>query len=114
MAQIVGHSARIQDVAYRPDGAVIATSSRDGTIRFWNASDATEIGPVLAGHVDPRSGRPARVYAIAWFPSGDRIASAGQDGTLRIWDVTPGSAIGEPFTGTETGFTPWRWMDPVR
>src|SRR5687768_4884007 len=40
---IEGHTASIMSLAYSPDGTVLASSSRDGTVKLWKARDGALI-----------------------------------------------------------------------
>ncbi|MFI6518991.1 AAA family ATPase [Spirillospora sp. NPDC050679] len=82
-----GHRDWVDGVAWSPDGALLATASRDGTARIWDAATGAERA-VLDGHRDC-------VEAVAWSPGGDLLATAGRDGTARVWRREPGGA----FTG---------------
>jgi len=80
-----GHTDAVRAVAWSPDGASVATGSRDGTARLWDASTGT-VSHVLTGH-------DGMVDGIAWSPNGTRIATAGRDATVRIWDASTGGPI---------------------
>ena len=77
---IGGHDQRVTSVAWRPDGAAIATGSADRTVRLWTPEGAA-LG-TLVGH---ESG----VTSLAWSPDGSRLLSGGDDGALIVW--TPGA-----------------------
>jgi WD40 repeat protein len=70
-------SGAAQDVAWSPDGALIATAGADGVIRLWEA----ETGVFrLALH-----GHSTGVDKVRFSPDGSKLASVAPDGTLRIW-----------------------------
>ena len=80
-----GHGAEITDIAYSPDGSLIATSSLDGSIRFWNPADGSLLR-TIAGH-------SAGVRSIDFSPDGLLIASGSDDRTAKIWSVADGSLV---------------------
>lgn len=71
-----GHSGRINDIAFSPDGQFIATASNDGTLRLWNLE-----GQVL----DTLYGHSQAVNRVVFSPDGQLLLSIGYDSTARIW-----------------------------
>ena len=72
----------------------MATASRDGTVRIWDATDGTRRAE-LAGHT-------GGVSAVAFSPDGRLLATASWDNTARLWD----GATGE-HRATLVGHTNW-------
>ncbi|MFM7243490.1 MAG: protein kinase domain-containing protein [Planctomycetaceae bacterium] len=72
-----GHEKHVTDVAYSPNGALVASAAADGTIRIWSTADGTETA-ILRGHGGP-------VLAVCFDPSGERLASGSEDRTARVW-----------------------------
>lgn len=83
-----GHSARVQDVMFTPDGATLISVSNDKTIRVWD----TETGNLLKtirGHIG--KGSEGKIYAGALSPDGKALAVGGYLGQ-------PEQAIKDLFT----------------
>ena len=77
MQLFCGHTAAVTKVEWSPNGQLIASASRDGTVRIWDVETGTP-GEVLIGH-------KSEVHAVGWHPDGERLASADSKGDLRVW-----------------------------
>jgi len=79
---ITGHSDDVHCVAFSLDGRLIASASRDGSVKVWDASTGETLW-TLAGH-------RGDVYGVAFSPDGKMLASAGDDTTVRLWQISTG------------------------
>ena len=79
------HSEWVASVAFSRDGSQVATGTRDGKIRLWDAATGA-VTTLLDGHT-------ASVNAIAYHPSESRMASASNDKTVRLWDGRSGKSL---------------------
>ena len=68
----------------------IATASRDGTARIFDAASGVPVA-TLAGHT-------GSVVDVAFAPAGDRVVTASADGTARLWSVPSGNALGRTLS----------------
>lgn len=84
-AVLTGHKDAVRGVAWSPDGRSIATASRDGTSRVWDATTGM-VTHVLRGHT-------GMVEAIAWSPDSTMVATASRDTTIRVWDAATAAPI---------------------
>ncbi len=75
----------ISDVAVSPDGALVASTGRDGSVKFW---DGRSLEPLRAA-----AGHAAAAWGVAFSPDGKVVASGSSDGTVRLWDAGTGAAI---------------------
>lgn len=80
-----GHTDTVRHIAWSPDGRLLATASRDGTARVFDAGS----GRTLL--VLPCDG--AMVESVAWAPDSARLATAGRDCVVRIWDAASGEPV---------------------
>ncbi len=81
-----GHALRVDGLAFSPDGRLVATGSKDNTVRVWEAATGRELRQ-LVGHT-------AWVKAVAFSPGGQWIASGAIDGTIKLWEVGTGREQG--------------------
>ncbi len=79
---LIGHTNRIEDIAFSPDGKLLATASADSTIILWDFFSRSPIGDPLVAHQSSVSG-------IAFSPDGRLLASVGtlSEGSVRLWDL---------------------------
>jgi cytochrome c len=81
---LAGHQAPVVALAVAPDGASIASASRDHTARLWSLKGTS--GPrVLEGHMQGVNG-------VAFSPDGASLVTAGYDATIRIWPLRRAAA----------------------
>src|SRR5207237_363052 len=77
-----GHLSAVSELAFAPNGGVLASGSFDNTIRLWDSASG-QCRAVLRGHKDA-------VRACAFAPNGRILGSASDDGTVRLWDTVSG------------------------
>ena len=62
----------VLELAWSPDGAMLASADRDGALRLWDLVAGQPLHVSLLQHHGP-------VLALAWSPDGRTLASAGWD-----------------------------------
>jgi WD40 repeat protein len=72
-------------LALSSDGAYLAISYTDCTIRLWRVADAKQLW-IGRGH-------NSWIYAAAFSPDDRLIASGGNDTAIRLWDVATGECV---------------------
>ena len=79
-----GHTDKLWDVAYSPDGKWLATAGSDNTARVWDAETGTLHTTVPYA---------SRVGTVAFSADSRLMASGGQDHIVRVWDVIAGREV---------------------
>jgi WD40 repeat protein len=83
--KLEGHTdAKVSGVAFSPNGAQLATSSWDRTVRLWEVATGKEQHVLETDAV--------RGY-LAYSPNGRLIAAAGADGVVWVWDAGEGKEV---------------------
>jgi WD40 repeat protein len=80
-----GHGHLVTAVAFSRDGRLLASASRDRSIRIWDLK-RRRVLKTLRGHTD-------FVSCAAFSPDGKTLASASWDGTIRLWHPRSGRGI---------------------
>jgi serine/threonine protein kinase len=78
-----GHTDHVVGVAFHPGGRLLASSSVDATVRFWDSSSAASKGRVELDF----PGRSIR--GIAFSPEGRHLAAAHENGMISILRIAP-------------------------
>jgi len=90
VARILGnlrlrHGQEINDLAFSPDGKLLATASRDRTVKIWDLENGHEL-LTYSGHAEA-------IRTVAFSPDGKTIASGGAEKDIRLWDPRTGKDV---------------------
>ena len=77
-----GHTDYVWDVAFSPDGQMLASGSWDQTVRLWDVETGLLLNTLIR--------HTGLVESVAFSPDGQTLASSGWDNTIRLWNPTTG------------------------
>jgi WD40 repeat protein len=69
----------IEDLAFDPGSAILASADSSGAIRLWDIKNGRQVGSPLRAHVD-------EVTALAFRADGEMLASTDVDEAVVVWD----------------------------
>jgi WD40 repeat protein len=81
------HGGEVSSAAFRADGRLLVTGSRDWKVRIWDVGDAGIVGkPRILRH-------PAPVTSLALCEDGRALAVGCRSGQVFAWDLTSPSVV---------------------
>jgi serine/threonine protein kinase/WD40 repeat protein len=96
---VPGHSQQVDTAQLSADGRWLATASRDGLVRLWDARSWTKVHELSGFHSRPR---------IALSPNGRWLATESDKDGAQVWDVSTWSAhaLDQPAHRGSLAFSP--------
>lgn len=104
--RITAHLDLVHELAFSPDGAILATCAYDRVVRLWEVSTGNRLRE-LRDHSDS-------VYGLGFSHDGKYLASAGADRAVKIWDVKSGKRLYTLGEATDWVYTlAWHPTQPI-
>jgi WD40 repeat protein len=91
--RFTGHRARVEGVAFSPDGRRALSGSEDGTAQLWDVKSGKQVRALL--------GHTRAVHQAVFSPDGRKALTCSDDRTARLWDVESGRELGQLKGHTE-------------
>ena len=86
-----GHRGSVLSLAFSPNSNLLASASKDGTVRIWDLNTNKQIGKLTRHRGD--------VLSVAFSPNGKIIATGGKDSTIIFWDAATLKSMGPSLKG---------------
>ena len=81
VATVAGHSNCVYSLAFHPTAPLLATGSRDCTVRLWLLSSDNSSATCVA----TLEGHSSSVTSVAFHPTAPLLATGSGDNTVRLW-----------------------------
>jgi WD40 repeat protein len=81
--RLLRDESEISCLALAPDGRMLATSNRDGTVVQWDVTTGQEKARWAKAH-------DKEIRALTFAPGGKTLATGGDYGKVKLWQVQSG------------------------
>lgn len=85
IASLQAHRLPVQALAFRPDGKMLVSGDREGTIKLWAMPGAKNLDTIQAYR------SLGGVFGVAFSPDGKTFASCDGNGEVKLWNAATGT-----------------------
>nr|A8IZG4.1 RecName: Full=Probable cytosolic iron-sulfur protein assembly protein CIAO1 homolog [Chlamydomonas reinhardtii] len=84
-----GHDDRVWNVAWSPQGDMLASCSGDKTVRIWSRRQPRPSEQWYCSAILDQC-HTRTIRSVAWSPTGRALATASFDATVAVWELSSG------------------------
>jgi WD40 repeat protein len=93
IASFQAHRFRVYDLAFSPEGRILASTGDRGNVKLWDTTDWKNLADI-SSHLPDGPRVRGIVRNVAFSPDGKIVACWGDDRKIRLWDVRTGHRVG--------------------
>jgi WD40 repeat protein len=111
VAELGRHEHGVEDAAFSPDAALVATADGDGAIRVWDAASGDELRSIRGpAEVSLPTREMGYERSVEFSPDGRRLLATGPSYAL-IWNVEVDRRSSAEVDALVAARSPWRLVD---
>ncbi|MGD2166170.1 MAG: WD40 repeat domain-containing protein [Anaerolineae bacterium] len=85
------HDSPVESVVFSPDGRLLATGSRDGTVRVWRVGEGpSDFALLITRRISTGDMEARYSHDVSFSPDGNTLAFGLPDGSVRLWRLSRG------------------------
>lgn len=88
---LVGHSAAVTALGFSPEGTLLASASRDGTVRLWDTASGRVVRVLRQGSL--RAGSAPNPVGVALSRMGRIVVLVDASGVVDAWESATGRRL---------------------